>query len=138
MSGEDEALVEGLRGRASIVVWNKCDLVVGDLSRMGVGVKTSALTGEGIADLPRAVAEMVSGGEASHGEAMVTNLRQQQAVERAGLALERAARASSARVPHEMVLLDLYEGLQALDSLTGATSNDDILHLIFSKFCIGK
>ncbi len=138
MSGEDQALVEGLRGRAAIVVWNKCDLVAGDLSRMGVGVKTSALTGEGIAELRRAVVEMVSGGEASHAEAMVTNLRQQQAVERAVLALERAGRAASAGVPHEMVLLDLYECLQALDSLTGATSSDDILHLIFSRFCIGK
>jgi tRNA modification GTPase len=32
----------------------------------------------------------------------------------------------------------LYEGLQALDSLTGATTSDDVLHLIFSKFCVGK
>jgi tRNA modification GTPase len=37
-----------------------------------------------------------------------------------------------------MVLLDLYEGLEALDGLTGATTNDDILQLIFSTFCIGK
>ena len=37
-----------------------------------------------------------------------------------------------------MILLDLYESLRALDSLTGSTTSDDILHLIFSKFCIGK
>jgi tRNA modification GTPase len=37
-----------------------------------------------------------------------------------------------------MLLLDLYEALRSLDSLTGATTSDDILHLIFSKFCIGK
>jgi tRNA modification GTPase len=36
------------------------------------------------------------------------------------------------------VLLDLYEALHSLDSLTGATTSDDILSLIFSKFCIGK
>jgi tRNA modification GTPase len=41
-------------------------------------------------------------------------------------------------VPHEMVLLDLYSALRALDEITGATSNDDILNLIFSRFCIGK
>ena len=86
----------------------------------------------------RAVVEMVSGGEASHAEAMVTNLRQQQAVERA---VWRWRGREGRRVRgclHEMVLLDLYECLQALDSLTGATSSDDILHLIFSRFCIGK
>lgn len=37
-----------------------------------------------------------------------------------------------------MLLLDLYESLHALDILTGTTTSDDILHLIFSKFCIGK
>lgn len=37
-----------------------------------------------------------------------------------------------------MILLDLYATLQSLDTLTGATTTDDILHLIFSKFCIGK
>ena len=34
--------------------------------------------------------------------------------------------------------LDLYRALWALDSLTGQTTSDDILNLIFSTFCIGK
>jgi tRNA modification GTPase len=37
-----------------------------------------------------------------------------------------------------MLLLDLYAALESLDALTGQTSSDDILHLIFSTFCIGK
>jgi tRNA modification GTPase len=37
-----------------------------------------------------------------------------------------------------MVLLDLYGALRHLDSLTGETTTDDILNLIFSTFCIGK
>ena len=41
-------------------------------------------------------------------------------------------------IPHEMILLDLYRALWALDSLTGQTTSDDILNLIFSTFCIGK
>ena len=140
MSAEDEAVMEGLRGRAAILVWNKCDLAGAAFpSGTAAVMRVSALTGEGVPELRRTVVEMVSGGAASHAaEAMVTNLRQQQAVERAGLAAERAGRAASKGVPHEMVLLDLYECLQALDGLTGATSSDDILHLIFSKFCIGK
>ena len=31
-----------------------------------------------------------------------------------------------------------YSGLRPLDEITGATTNDDILNLIFSRFCIGK
>ena len=41
-------------------------------------------------------------------------------------------------IPHEMVLLDVYNALRALDELTGATTAEDILNLIFSTFCIGK
>jgi tRNA modification GTPase len=37
-----------------------------------------------------------------------------------------------------MILLDLYRGLLALDSLAGQTTTDDVLNLIFSTFCIGK
>ena len=53
-------------------------------------------------------------------------------------ALTRARLAAAKIIPHEMLLLDLYEALNSLDALTGSTANDDILDLIFSKFCIGK
>ena len=45
---------------------------------------------------------------------------------------------TTSSIPHEMILLDLYRALWALDSLTGQTTPDDILNLIFSTFCIGK
>jgi len=70
--------------------------------------------------------------------ALLTNLRQQQAVSNSLAALSRAHRAAGAAIPHEMLLLDLYESLQSLDALTGVTTTDDIIHLIFSTFCIGK
>jgi tRNA modification GTPase len=37
-----------------------------------------------------------------------------------------------------MILMDLYNALRSLDEITGATTADDILNLIFSTFCIGK
>ncbi len=37
-----------------------------------------------------------------------------------------------------MILLDLYNVLRPLDEITGTTTADDILNLIFSSFCIGK
>jgi tRNA modification GTPase len=53
-------------------------------------------------------------------------------------ALAAADRAIGGDMPHEMVLLDLYNALRPLDEITGATTTDDILNLIFSTFCIGK
>ena len=53
-------------------------------------------------------------------------------------ALGNAETAVHNKIPHEMLLLDLYNALRSLDEITGATTNDDILNLIFSRFCIGK
>jgi len=53
-------------------------------------------------------------------------------------ALDAATAAVPLKTPHEMLLLDLYNALRPLDEITGATTADDILNLIFSSFCIGK
>jgi tRNA modification GTPase len=68
----------------------------------------------------------------------LTSLRHHQAVTTALEALDAGAKASEEGTPHEMILIDLYRGLWALDSLTGETTADDVLNLIFSRFCIGK
>ena len=68
----------------------------------------------------------------------LTNARHRALVDHALAALDAASRAVQNKVPHEMLLLDLYTALGRLDEITGATTTDDILNLIFSSFCIGK
>jgi tRNA modification GTPase len=68
----------------------------------------------------------------------LTNARHRALVETALKALDAAGAAVGQNVPHEMLLLDLYNALRPLDEITGATTTDDILGLIFSTFCIGK
>jgi tRNA modification GTPase len=103
-------------------------------------LRTSALTGEGIAELRAAIVAAVAGADAGglREAGMLTNLRQHQAVAAALGGLDAATAAVAAQVPHEMVLLDLYQALGGLDALTGATTTEDVLRLIFSQFCIGK
>jgi tRNA modification GTPase len=100
-------------------------------------IATSALTGEGIPALRERILALASGGAAAE-PGMLTSLRHRQAIAAAISALADAARANAASIPHEMILMDLYRALWALDSLTGQTTPDDILSLIFSTFCIGK
>jgi tRNA modification GTPase len=69
---------------------------------------------------------------------MLTSMRQYQAVNATMVGLAAGGNAAGQNIPHEMVLLDLYEALRHLYSLTGETTSDDILNLIFSTFCIGK
>jgi tRNA modification GTPase len=50
--------------------------------------------------------------------------------------LEAAEHAAQQDIPHEMVLLGVYEALRSLDSLTGATTPDDVLILFFRVFVL--
>ena len=102
-------------------------------------LRTSALTGEGIPELRAAILRHVTGDSVSLSESgFLTNARHQSLVRDSLAGLDAAQRAVHNRVPHEMLLLDLYSALRPLDEITGATTNDDILNLIFSRFCIGK
>jgi tRNA modification GTPase len=45
---------------------------------------------------------------------------------------------SAIPLPDELLALDLREALHALGEVTGETTPDDILDLVFGQFCIGK
>jgi tRNA modification GTPase len=138
---EDEAIIAATTTRPFLVVINKHDLAPTPafaLQTTYATVETSALTGAGIPELRHNILSLITANAPASEAALLTNLRQQQAVATALAALAQAKRAVAATIPHEMILLDLYAALHALDALTGTTTTDDILHLIFSKFCIGK
>ncbi|HTJ28983.1 MAG TPA: tRNA uridine-5-carboxymethylaminomethyl(34) synthesis GTPase MnmE [Acidobacteriaceae bacterium] len=150
---EDRLLLASLQGRPALVAWNKTDLapefapgyaafdaspLANELKSYGTPVHaTSAVSGQGIADLRRAIVSLATGGAAAE-PGMLTSVRHHQAIETALRGLDDAQAAVTGGIPHEMILLDLYRTLWALDSLTGQTTPDDILNLIFSTFCIGK
>ncbi len=137
---EDKELLDQAGNRPAIVIANKCDLVErGPDNPWASSLQVSALTGAGIADLRSEILRHVGGATGAQAEAgFLTNARHQGLVQDALAALDAATAAVAARVPHEMLLLDLYNALRPLDSITGATTRDDILNLIFSTFCIGK
>jgi tRNA modification GTPase len=68
----------------------------------------------------------------------ITTLRHERLLRESLEYLEKARAAVAAGIPHEMLLLDFYGALAPIDSITGATTADDILNRIFSSFCIGK
>ncbi len=142
---QDERLLELVSGRQAIIVWNKIDLAAGspsetnDTNHLHPTVMTSALTGSGIAELRAKILQLSGGdGGAQPESGFLTNVRQKQLVADALAALDRATAAVPLGIPHEMILLDLYSALRPLDDISGATTADDILNLIFSSFCIGK
>ena len=144
INDEERRLLSAVEGRPALIASNKCDLdpddsagsIAGRLSNVPT-LRTSALTGEGIASLRDRILKLATGGAASE-PGMLTSFRHHQAISTGIEALTAAAKASSSNIPHEMILIDLYRALWALDSLTGQTTPDDVLNLIFATFCIGK
>jgi tRNA modification GTPase len=148
LNHEERTLLAALHARPALVAINKSDLTDNGTDALHadqsaadelaiLAVATSALTGDGIATLREKIVALATGGAAAE-PGLLTNLRHQQAIATARKAIEDAAHANATNIPHEMILLDLYRALWALDSLTGQTTPDDILNLIFSTFCIGK
>ncbi len=159
LTEEDEQLLGQAANRPAIAVANKCDLTANCVDTAGLGcpdeqssadghnrvkhgparVRTSATTGEGIPELRNEILRHI-GGEANAPTetGFLTNLRHQEHVRESLAALADSITALENKVPHEMLLLDLYSALRPLDEITGATTTDDILNLIFSTFCIGK
>ncbi|HEY4901630.1 MAG TPA: tRNA uridine-5-carboxymethylaminomethyl(34) synthesis GTPase MnmE, partial [Terriglobales bacterium] len=137
----DTALVSLAAQRLGIVVQNKIDLATSARLLPDGGlpvVMTSALTGQGIVELRAEILRLLGGAGAQQEGGFLTNVRQHRLVQDALSALDAAVSAVPLKTPHEMILLDLYSALRPLDEITGATTVDDILNLIFSSFCIGK
>ena len=151
---DSDLLRKARRMGSMLVVANKSDLPArtsmeaiqqamlaedGDSTQPSEPVITSALTGQGIEELRNRIIEATGAAIATGSEdELITNLRHKQLLRESLGALERCRQAAEARMHHEMLLLDLYEALRPLDALTGATDVEDILGLIFSRFCIGK
>jgi tRNA modification GTPase len=132
ITDEDRALLARVPG--AMLVVNKVD--AGSSFPEEAHQRCSALTGQGIPELRRALLERLSEGGAEPG--FLTNVRHERLIREALEALDRAARAVQQSLPHEMLLLDLYNVLRPLGAITGETTIDDILNRIFSTFCIGK
>lgn len=122
------------KGR-SLIVTNKCDLH----PPLPNTIPVSALTGEGIPTLRRAIVHALAPtGQFEQDGGFITSLRQEQLLRESFDALSNARSAAQLGIPHEMLLLDLYAALSPIDAISGATTADDILNRIFSTFCIGK
>jgi tRNA modification GTPase len=98
----------------------------------------SSHTGEGLEALKAQISSVLLGDRTSTGEAMLTRVRQKEEVQKARECLLEASEALLRADPDEIVAFELRTAGQALDRLLGKSLNEDVLDLIFSRFCIGK
>ncbi len=139
---DDLALLDGLPGgAAALVVVNKCDLQTDPSARVEtrdgrVWLHLSARTGSGVDHLREELARHTGAG--SEESAFTARQRHVDALQRAAAALAAATTALAAQRAPELIAEDLRQAAQALGTITGAVSADDLLGVIFAGFCIGK
>jgi len=143
---DDLTVFERCRGIPALVVVNKVDLPPqwseAELSEVSGGlprIRVSALTGEGIDALERALGEAIlSEKHAGKGGDFAPNPRQCRALNTASGHLHQAAIHLENDAPLDIIALDLRSGLEALGEITGEYTPEDVLNQIFSDFCLGK
>jgi len=142
IDNDDRRVLQSAAETPHLIVINKSDLPQRiDMASLNGArrVCISAKTGAGLESLQDALRSFLMERTPDLADDLaLTTARQHDAVVRAGNSLEAALDALNRQVPHEMVLLDLYGALSALDELTGEVVTEDILDRIFSTFCIGK
>lgn len=138
LTDEDRSVLQRFEERRPLMVGNKSDLGPARWNAPE-SIPVSALTGEGLEVLREAILQRLApSGLVSPESGAITNTRHAALLRESLEALANARRAVEYKIPHEMLLLDLYAALRPVDAITGATTADDILNRIFSTFCIGK
>jgi tRNA modification GTPase len=104
-----------------------------DLSGAGDGLRVSAVTGEGVAELARELVDRARRLLPREGEAALTR-RQRDYLHRCSDAL-----AAFAAEPDDLLAAEhLRRTRRALDELTGRAGTEEMLDALFGTFCIGK
>jgi tRNA modification GTPase len=146
LTQEDLNIIDNVQDNKGLIVINKIDLPSG-LGEETPGrafkglqvVRISALTGEGIDDLHKAIRDHVMAGntDTTYSHA-VPNLRHMRVLSEASQCFKRAALNTREDFPMEIIAMDLRAGLESLGEIIGEATSEDILDKIFSEFCLGK
>ena len=141
----DQEIMELLRGRKSIVIYNKTDLDsavdMGSLKEKTGSqvIPVSVVEETGVEELEKAIREMFFQGEISFDdEVYITNARHKAALEEAEKSLEMVTESIEAGMPEDFFSIDLMGAYEALGRILGESLGEDLVNEIFSKFCVGK
>lgn len=142
LSDEDERLAQELAplDQSVLLALNKIDIakVVREPAwEFARGCRVSAKTGEGLAQLEKALGALLLGdASVAPEEGLITRIHQRDSLRRAEAALGQLLENYGASP--EFLSIDLRDALNALGEITGETTPEDILDRIFASFCIGK
>jgi tRNA modification GTPase len=148
LTEEDHDFLSSLAQQPHVIAVNKSDAAnpaaVIDSIKAGSDlvdvVPVSATTQEGLGILTDAIITAATGsqGGTERGSPLVTSARHEVALQAALAALTAARSTLADNLPLELIAVDVHGTLQNLGEITGATTREEIIAGIFSRFCLGK
>lgn len=134
-----EVIAQAESAPKGIVVLSKRDIAEHDaeITTALPVVSLSSVTGDGMDELERVIAEQFPLPEVPAGE-ILTNVRQADAVKRAIEYMRSALDAMRAGMTPDIVLTETEGAMSALGELSGRTVREDVTNRIFQRFCVGK
>lgn len=138
-AGEADGCCPADGGKHVVTVYNKADLLAPEDKRQEGGLYLSAKSGDvaALRDELLNHARLLLARQENCGT-VVSSVRHYEALKTARQALENVMRGMDAGLGSELLAVDLHDCLDALGSVTGRITSDEVLGNIFSKFCIGK
>jgi tRNA modification GTPase len=146
-SKEDQLLYASIQNRPHLLVLNKIDIAASENRKQypeifseSKSIESSTKTGEGLDNLEQAIFDQVTGGgmQWDPGHASLPNVRHQQSICRAAEAVSGAINGLAQGNPPDLVAVDVQAVLGHLGDIVGESTPEDVLNVIFEKFCIGK
>lgn len=101
-------------------------------------ISLSAKSGSGVEELKTALVQSFKSGALSQDSTIVSNARHYDALQRAYSSLLEVQQGIENDISSEFLAIDIRATAEALGSITGEITNDELLGNIFSQFCIGK
>ena len=145
LDDNDREIMEIMRGRKAIVLFNKSDLEA-KVERAEISVDNdvpviniSAKNQTGIDDFEDSVKDMFFKGELKfNDEVYITNARQKNDIRQAYDSIRLVINSIEDGMPEDFFTIDLMNAYESLGRVIGEAVEDDLVDRIFSKFCMGK
>lgn len=145
LDDNDRDIMEIIKGRKAIVLFNKSDLeAVVDRSHINVDdtipiINISAKNQTGIDEFESAIKNMFFNGELKfNDEIYITNARQKNDIRQAYDSVKLVLKSIEEGMSEDFFTIDLMNAYEALGRVVGESVEDDLVDRIFSKFCMGK
>ncbi|SHJ84928.1 tRNA modification GTPase trmE [Hathewaya proteolytica DSM 3090] len=149
IDNEDKEIFNYIKDKKYVVLLNKVDLFSEQdkdaalcedfiMSMEAKKYFISAKTGQGIDMLKHIIKDMFFKGQIDTDDIFITNNRHKEALVKSRENLCNALETLSNCFAIDLASIDLRNSWSDLGQITGDTMEEDIVHKIFSKFCLGK